>query len=254
MKRLLFIAISLLLASANFWLYFVAPQHRYLVLLVATCLFMGAVFGFVKLALKKVPTRYFLILPLFLVLGFSSLAIFFPNINLPFRLALWLIGTFIFYVNFLILNVFAVALEKGAGLPLLRAAVTVSSLVVSAALFFIFTAIYKIEVIFPLQSGLVFLSTYLINRWYFWSASLEKHYLNFEKEAFLGALVTFEVAVATAFMPLESFFRGFLLISIVYVTNGLLLHRLKHSLSKRVVGEYALVIILVVILLMVFNV
>lgn len=253
MKRFLFIVLSLLLASANFFLYFVSPATRNIALVVVTIVFIVVEAIFIKLTLKKVPVRNFLILPAALVLGFSSLALFFPNLNLPFRIGLWLLGSLAFYVNFLCLNVFAVSLETEVKLPLLRAAVTVSSLVVSVALFFIFTAIYKIEAIFAIAGALIFLSTYLLNRFYFWAASLESHLGNYEREAFLSSLVAFEIATATAFLPLEAFFRGFLLISVVYCVNGLLLARLRHSLNRRVITEYATVLALVVVLLTTFN-
>jgi len=253
MKRFLFILLSLVLASANFFLYFVQADLRNVALLVVTVFFIVVSAIFIKLTLKKVPVHNFLILPTALVLGFSSLTLFFPNLNLPFRIGLWLLGSLAFYVNFLCLNVFAVSLETEVKLPLLRAAVTVSSLVVSVALFFIFTAVYKIEAIFAIQGALIFLSTYLLNRFYFWAASLESHLGNYEREVFLSGLVAFEVATATAFLPLEAFFRGFLLISIVYVVNGLLLARLKHALNRRVVTEYATVLGLVILLLMAFN-
>jgi hypothetical protein len=253
MKRFLFILVSVLLASANFWLAYVPAGERNRLLIISTSIFIFVLVLFIKLALKKVPVFNFAVLPVSLVLGFSSLAIFFPNLNFSFRLMLWAIGSLIFYVCLLSLNVFAVVLEREVNVPLLRAAITVSSLVVSASLFFIFTAIYKIEAIFAVQGILVFVSCYLLNRFYFWAGSLEKHYLSFDKEAFLSALVVFEVAVATAFLPLESFFRGFLLISLVYVINGLLLARLKHALNRRVVGEYVLVLVFVVLLLMAFN-
>jgi len=252
MKRFLFIIASIILSSTTFFIYFVDPNSRNWVLFVLILIFTLLSAIFIKLVLKKVSVFTFVILPSALLFGLGAVSIFFPNLNLYFLAALWLGGTFAFYITFLILNIYAVVLEKDVKLPLLRAASATAALISSLALFLIFTAIYKVDAVFAVQGILIFLATYLVNRFYFWSATVDTP-ISFEKEAFLGALVAFEISVATAFMPLEAFFRGFLLISIAYVVNGLLLSRLKHSLSRRVVAEYVSVLVFVLILLVSFN-
>lgn|GEM_PF-1687609 len=253
MKRYLFILLSIVLASTNFWIYFVPGEARNYVLLATTATFSLAAVLFIKLTLTKVPLFPLLIPPIVLTLGLGAVGVFFPNLNLAFRVALWVAGSFSFYITLLSLNVFAVVIEQDVHLPLLRAVVTSSSLILNVALFLIFVSVYKVETIFAIQALLVFLITYITNRFYFWAASVESKF-NFEKEAFVGALVTFEIALATSFIPLESFFRAFLLISVVYVVDGLLLSRLQHRLNRRVVSEYVMVLGVVIALLVAFNV
>lgn len=253
MKRAVFVGLSLLLAAISLGLFYINVNSKYWVLFVFIVVSAILSMVFAKYVLRNNSFLVIIVLPVALVAGFGSVSLFFPNLNIYFRGLFFLAAAVSFYVTFLTLNVFTVVLtQEEVHVPLLRAAVTVASLLFSLTLFLIYTIIYKYSTIFAIQSAIIFIITFLLNRFYFWSATLETP-VAFEKEAFMSALIVFEVSLGLSFLPIEAFFRGFALVGVVYVINGILLGRLKHTLTRKVQLEYGAVLLFVLALLLVFN-
>lgn len=155
------------------------------------------------------------------------------------------------YVTYLSQNIFAVGAQKeeGEAMPLLRAAQTTAFTVAVATGFLLYSYVYNIPFSFLEQLLIVFLGTFALSLPYLWSFSLEE---TISRRYFLVSLAfaffALEGALAASFFPLKFSTRGLLLSTLLYSMLGLSRYRNKNELTLRILGEYGVVLVLVIVL------
>lgn len=181
------------------------------------------------------------VLPTLMSLGMALTQYYFPNLSAPFRFVLWGAHFLLLYAVFLAENIFSVSLTKS--IPLFRAARTVSFLATILASLFLFTAVYKFSSPFWLQAGVSVLFSILLAFQFLWLVDLKPVFDRrvLAASLFLG-LVVGESALGLSFLPLKSFFRSVSLSTVLYICLGIAQRYFQHSLTDRVVWEYAVMV------------
>lgn len=192
-----------------------------------------------------------LILPSFLSLGAS---ITYPLLPLrPLLNGLFLAGfIFLFYLSLLTQNIFKVASEKV--IPLLRAAQTICFLLTIFAVFLNFTAFYKLDLSITSQLVLV-LVTSLFLSWQALGVMKLGGGGNRGQIVLISLLLglgILEISLGLGLFPLKALMRALFLTTCFYVGLGIAQHYLRHSLTRRVIGEYLLTALCVGLVLVVF--
>lgn len=216
-----------------------------------------------NLKLLKSTWLYMFILPVHIAIGAAISFFGFPNLSLIFRLILLLIIFFTYYVTLLVLNVFAVIIDRGKVIPLYRVAITwaqILSIVVSIPLF---SGVFKISIHPFVHVSILALSSFSLVTFLLWALNMvgsdravkEGH---FKLEAFgLAGLCTLWVvilAVAIMFLPFEALFRALFLSSVLLFGLGFAHNYTKHTLSKEIIIEHLTITLVFLILGLVFFV
>jgi len=248
-KKKIFIISSALLAVLVFLVGFLPQQQKFL----ATFLvfFIAAVISFISLrfGIKLSNLLPVLSLPVLFSVASSLVFVFFPTLSIIFKSAFAILVGISFYFILIALNVFLVVEQREKAFPLIRPAQVVLTILDVFAAFLIITAIYKSQFNFLIQSVVLFMLIFGLSKQFFWAQNLE---LSLKKKFFvestLASLLVFEVASALSFVPIESFFRSLIITSVFYVNLGFFQHLIRHSLTKRIMVEYGLVVVIVVFL------
>lgn len=249
-KRGQFIIVSFLLTFGLMLLPTKVSAHQPLAIFVLSLVSLLLAFLVLRFDLKGIEFLTLLTLPVLLTLGVGAIFFFFPNFSLTFRFLLWSFFAFLFYVILLAENVFNVA--RGRPIPLLRAARTTSFLATLLVAFLLYTAIYKGNFNLWVQLSFVILTTFLLALQSLWTVDLpEKIGISLVSMGSLLSLGQLELALGLAFLPIESFFRALALSTGFYILLGIGLHFLRHTLTRRVMGEYVAVAGAVTIILLI---
>jgi hypothetical protein len=259
-KKVRFALLSVFFASALFYLSDLLTNDRELFY---TLLVLG-VLGVVVLAgaqfsdIIKKSWVLSTILPMHLAVGFLITFYYFPFLGPLVRLSAYIGLGIIIYVLLLVNNIFLVVEEKGSVIPLYNAAVIwVQILITTISIPFI-SGVYKIPVSFLVQNFIVFISSMMLSTYLLWCLHYDKDIIKTtinEKVTLISLLsfLIFIAGVSISFFPSESFLRGLLMSSIFMFNMNYIYGHYKNKLVKLVLYEFAVIIVIFSILLIIFK-
>ena len=129
-RRVIFILISVLLASTALLVRVVPKNVTFLYVLVLSVVSSVAFYFALELKDFKKLVPYVLILPIHVAVGMALSMFGFPNLSLRLRLIFTLLVSLMFYISLLVLNIIVVVKSRGKLIPLYRAAVTWSQILI----------------------------------------------------------------------------------------------------------------------------
>lgn len=247
-KKLQFLLVSLLLTAGFFGELQLPARYLFFFVLLWGGVAYLVSFLVLRYDLVEVELVTLLTLPTLFTVAVGGVFAFFPSFSATFRLLIMALFSLGFYLILLAENVFNVGRERS--IPLLKAAGTVSFLLTLLTAFLLFTVLFKAALPVACQWLLLFFLAFLLGFQSLWTIVLGT---KLDARLFLGsclfALAVLELAVATSFWPLESFFRALVLSTGFYVFLGIAFHYYKKTLKGKIFLEYAAVALLVALVL-----
>lgn len=195
--------------------------------------------------LNRTKAVILLILPTFFTLAVTSFYFLLPVrwlTRLPVAVAF---GMF-FYMLLLAQNVFNVAAIRT--IPLYRAASTAAFLFTLLSAYFIFSVIHAFNFLFVYNFLAVFLISFPLCLQAIWSVEMEERLtLPVIIQSFIISLCIGELALVLSFWPLVNSMWSLILSTAMYVLLGLTTQYLKGKINNRMVGEYVLIGVVVLL-------
>lgn len=199
-----------------------------------------------KWVLNKTKALVVLILPTFFTLAVASFYFLLPVRWLT-RLPVAVFFGLMFYLVLLAQNVFSVAAIRT--IPLYRAASTTAFLFTLLSSFFIFNVIYSFNTWFWWNGLLVFLVSFPLVLQVLWSLEMEERISStVVVQSFILSLILGELALSLSFWPMATTIWPLTLSSAMYVLLGLTTHILRGRADRRVVQEYLLIGVMVMLI------
>lgn len=254
-KYIVYAAISAVLLG-SVWAYTGTTQKLIAILaLLFVCL--GSLFV-QKDNLRRENFLYALILPAHLAIGVILSVLYFPNLGLLIKVSsLVFIGAILYAIS-LVNNILLVVLYKQGLIPLYRAATTwlLILLVITAIPFY--TGILKLPILGWIQMAVIGVSTLLFAFYTLWVTSLdvEANKPTTGESAYLASLAAFLVVIAgfsVSFIPTEPFLTALYIATVLMFVLGYLQGHLKNNVTKRLVLEYASIIVTFFVILFLFK-
>ncbi|MDA1337965.1 MAG: hypothetical protein O2871_01225 [bacterium] len=173
-----------------------------------------------------------------LVLFYSVYPQLKPSLKVAYSLIL---GSFN-YVFLVTSNVFLVTFERGRKIPLIRASLTLNSILNLFILFFFYLASIKLWPNVLIQSSLIFFSTFAVSWYYLYVNNIEiERNKNFVLESFLISVLITQTFFVLIFKQLNFFYIALLLTIATYTLNDYMKHYLNYSLKKQIIISYVFI-------------
>lgn len=199
-----------------------------------------------------------LILPSYL-LGSILLALkYYPNLSLIFKIVMMLGSVALFYIIAVVDNIFLVVNEREETIPLYRAAVPWSQILLVTVSIPLYAGIFKIPTYAFVQAFIIGILACILNFYQFWSYRHEDNLVPVRVGdtilfSMFAGFITFVVAIATSFLPVESFLRGLtasagLMFGLFYTSSFL-----KNSINRKLLFEYIAIILGFILLSVLFQ-
>lgn len=199
-----------------------------------------------------------LILPSYL-LGSILLALkYYPNLSLIFKVVMMFGSAAVFYIIAVVDNIFLVVREREETIPLYRAAVPWSQILLVTVSIPLYAGIFKIPTYSLVQAFIIGILACILNFYQFWSYRYEDNLVPVRVGGIIlfslfTGFITFVVAIATSFLPVESFLRGLtasagLMFGLFYTSSFL-----KNSISRKLLFQYVAIIFGFILLSVLFQ-
>lgn len=186
-----------------------------------------------------------LILPTFFTVAVASFYFLLPVRWLT-RLPVALVFGLTFYLLLLAQNVFNVASLRT--IPLYRAASTASFLFTLLSAFFIYNVIFAFNLLFLWNGVVVTLVSFPLILQVLWSIKMEdKISIAVIIQSIILSLIIGELALGFSFWPMYPIIWPLTLSSALYILLGLVTQELRGKISKRVIWEYSVIGMLVLL-------
>jgi hypothetical protein len=257
-KKHKYLLYSFVISVLVFMFSFGVEEYRvYLALIVFAVTLLGAIIShYPNVSVSNIVTT--LLLPGHLVAGALLSLIYFPNLGLPIKILLLVSFGLIFYIVSLANNVFLVVEERGEPIPLYRAAVTWSHILIVLVAIPYFAGIYKLPINAFYQNGLTSFFALLFSLYSMWFLKFDADVkrVGVEERLVLGLFVIFMVFIfglMVSFFPAESFLRALFVASVLMSGLSYLQSHLKNSVTKKSVIESFIITAIFFILLIVFK-
>ena len=231
--------ISSLLSAFGFFMFIYMPyESRYYALLVGLvliviCFWFGLGIVFEKSLFIRLMS---IILPVSFFTGFGLFTVLFPYKLITAILMSVFLGI-IFYIMFLVENVFLIAIGYRTP-PLYRAAYTVSLILMLLTAFFLFDSLFSFRFPYWLNAVLIFLISCLIFLYQFFCVTIESTTDGKDKNIWayvmIPSLLMAELALVFSFWPVGIFKGSIYLVLVIYILSGLLQSDIRERLFKRV--------------------
>jgi hypothetical protein len=201
---------------------------------------------------------YVLVLPSY-VLGSMLLSLkYFPNLAYVFKILLMLGSFGLFYLVTLVDNVFLVVNDREEAIPLYRAALPWSQVLLVTVAVPLFAGIFKISVTSFLQAGALCIFSIILSIYHFWAIRYEDRMLPIGVGgiALFSGLIGFAVgfvSLAVAFIPTESFIRALLSVSVLMFGLVYTHSYLKNSIDKKTLAAYTFIVVIFILLSILFQ-
>jgi len=199
-----------------------------------------------------------ILMPTFLLLGAVLFIDSFPNLDNIFMYFVLFFFGFIHYLVSLVDNVFLVIQSREEAIPLYRVAAAWSQILQTVVAIPLFAGIFKLNIGSTYQALLIFFSTVFFAYYQIWSYTFDKE----AKEAGVGekiylillvAFLTSVCSITTSFVPSESFLRALLVSSVLMFGLTYITAHLKNDISQKIMFQFASIISLFLILLLLFK-
>lgn len=188
-------------------------------------------------------TLMVMVLPLCLF-GSTLLALkYYPNLSLMFKLFVLLVTAGLFYIVSVVDNIFLVVSQREETIPLYRAAVPWSQILIVVVAIPLFAGVFKIPTFSYFQVVLITFFSIIFSFYQFWTF---RHDVNvvpvgtWGRGAFavLTGFFVFCIGIATSFITTESFLRGLNVSAALMFGLVLTGSFLKNNLNKKVLLQY----------------
>jgi hypothetical protein len=190
--------------------------------------------------------------------GSALLALkYYPNLSLLFKLTMLAGIGVLFYIISIVDNIFLVVSQREETIPLYRAAVPWSQILLVIVAIPLFAGIFKIPTYSYIQIGLISLLTVVLNFYQFWSYRHEENLVGVGVGgrwffALLSGFFVLATGIATSFLPFESFLRGLttaaaLMFGLFYTSSYM-----RNTLSQRLLLQYNAIILAFILLGLMF--
>lgn len=192
--------------------------------------------------------------PFLFVLSASLVFVYFPNFGFLFKSVLIFVFAVAFYAILLSQNIFRVAADRGARFPLFRAAQTASFLLALFGAFLFLAILYKssLPLVFQVLLGLVGTGGLAFSHlWFSYQDSQPIPVRALLSGALLIGLGVGELGLASAFLPIKSFFRALALATGFYIGLGFYKQVLEHSFNRKFLIEHLVVAVSVALILLI---
>ena len=200
---------------------------------------------------------YITILPMHLLGGALMSLLAFPNLGTPFVVvSLVLFGT-VFYILYLVNNIFLVVKDKEDTIPLYRAAITWAQIIIIIIAIPFFAGVFKLPLISYFQNGIAVIASFLFSVYMMWILQFDKDIreLGVGERTLLSSfvsLVVFIMLMGVSFIPTESFLKAIFGSAILLSMLGYLYNHFTNRITKRLMWEYLGISLVFLIILLVF--
>ncbi len=192
------------------------------------------------------------VLPVLFFGGYSLFLMLLPfSVELGIFVSLLL--AFIFYIVYLVENIFLVALAFKT-VPLYRAAWTVNLLLTLLASFFIFNSLWSFRFFFGINALIAFLVGLLLFAYLYWVISIEtelRERKDVSVHVIVPALVVGELGLVLSFWPVGIFNASIYLVWAVFILGSLLQVDLRERLFRKTWIGFAWITVAVILSLVV---
>ena len=241
-------------------LWFVSDTNRAVEWGIVIMIFAATVVGtiFTQDVRDKRDYIFVLLLPLHLSIGILLSMHFFPNLSMFIRVATLLMVGGLFYAVSLVNNILLVVDVRENLIPLYRAAITWSQILLVIVAIPFLAGVFKLPFNPLIQTAFVALSSFLFALYMFWVLGFDRDLkrLSLSKQLVCSMLASFYVAsfsISVAFIPTESFLRAIFVASVLMSALGYFQNYLKNSVTARIILEYAAIVGAFFVLLIVFR-
>lgn len=195
------------------------------------------------------------ILTLATILGLIN----FPNLNEYFRIILIIISGFLLYISTLTSNLLIAEKIEDSSLPLFRVGVIWTQILLIIESIPLITIVYKLDLNFIFQALIVLLYFFISSLIYLHTLLLSKKGEEQVDSDHIKVVVIqmcylpFIAAIATSFMPAESFLRATFITSVYMGIVGYSRSYLENSITKTLIIQYSLIIMFFLAVMFVFK-
>lgn len=200
---------------------------------------------------------YITILPLHLLGGALMSLLAFPNLGIPFVAGSFIAFGSIFYMLYLVNNIFLVVHDKEDTIPLYRAAVTWAQIIIIIIAIPFFAGVFKLPIISYFQNCIATLASFLFSVYLMWVLQFDKDIreLGIGERVLLSiftSLVVFIMLTGVSFIPSEPFLKAIFGSAILLSMLGYLYNHFTNRITRRLMWEYLCISLIFLIILLVF--
>jgi hypothetical protein len=195
-----------------------------------------------------------------LVLTISTLygLLFFPNLNLFFKLGLVFVSAVLLYISTLTNNLTIAEKTEDLSLPLFRVGLIWTQILLILQSIPLVTIVYKLNLPFYIQSLLILVYFVCASLSYLHTFLLTKKGEEVSKGEQIVLLLQMSFmplagSLATSFIPAETFLRATFITSLFMGMVGYTRNFLDNALTKRLIIQYSLIILFFLIVLILFK-
>jgi|GEM_PF-4783374 len=143
-------------------------------------------------------------------------------------------------------NVFLVSFERGRKIPLIKASLTLNSILNLFVLFFLYVSSIKLWPNVVIQTFSIFVSTYVISWYYFYVNNIEiERNKNYILESFLVSILVMQTFFVLIFKQLNFFYIALILSTVTYTLHDYMKNYLKYALRKQIIISYLIINLIV---------
>ncbi|OGC70726.1 hypothetical protein A2415_03770 [candidate division WWE3 bacterium RIFOXYC1_FULL_39_7] len=198
------------------------------------------------------------LVPIHLLLGALLTLKYYPNLSFLFRLIIILSFSAMYYVISLVENIFLVVQDREEIIPLYRVAIVWGQILIIAVSIPLYAGIFKIPVNSIIHAGYLSVSAFLFSMYQLWCLRYENKLkeIGVLSGVIISLLVSYivtSVGIGVSFIPTEPFLRGLLvsaalMFGLVYQSSYL-----KNEITRRLLAEYFVIILLFLAILLAFK-
>lgn len=200
---------------------------------------------------------YILILPVYLLLSVLLALKYYLNLSLLFKVSMLLGSGLMLYIVSLVDNIFLVLSEREDTIPLYRAALPWSQILVVTISIPIFAGIFKIPTHSIYQCLVISFFSFILGLYQFWTLRHASGLIPVRGVGIVGfslliAFFVLAITLSTSFVYTESFLRALaassaLMFGLFYVSS-----HLYNSISKRSLIQYIMIILFFITFMLIF--
>lgn len=257
-KKSKYLIYSGIVAAALFYSSAFTGNQRLIVELLAFCVAVVGSFIIQRPNVKLNNLIYIVMLPVYLFFGAALSLRFFPNLGLPTKIAAVAgVGLFLYIVS-LVNNVLLVVQDRDQMIPLHRAALTWSYIILVVIGIPFYAGVFKIPLIAPIQNFIAAGTAFLFSTYLLWGQQMDPDISKIGigervKISLLGSFFVFSLGMSVSFVPTESFLRALFVASVLMFELGYLQAHFKNSITNKMLREFGMICGLFLLLLLIFN-
>jgi|GEM_PF-2786709 len=248
-KKTLFKIASVILCVSYIVAYNAPASFKLQAVLIGFFISFVSIFISLGFGIKQKGFINYLILPVLFSASSFFTAYFFQNLKLGFAVFVATIFGVLLYVNLLCQNIFLVNAEKKEEIPLTSVSRVFTFILGQLSLFLLGLMIIKAPFFIGIKVVLFFIATTLLSKFNFSNIKLV---YKVKLEPLVVGILSSNAMVALSLFELEDIYRSLILVSLFYIHFDILENLLNSSLSKKIIGEYLLIIISIIILIKIF--